>query len=247
MVDKPKPSFPSAREHAKEQLGDVLTAATKSTDDALAGRATWKEVTERLRFAELQLNALRFTLLRILQEKRPPAHSFRAREMAKVLAHWADDLDDAAVEPKRRERLESSIGKLRVAMTRTSSSIQFEGSEDSYLRTVLIDTIENVAVLGKTAWKNFLPKDPAERWLTLADEVIRIYGEACDPARVPKMKRHRPEIARAVESCTNLGGRGRVARVHKSTAIPEACRALGFAMGEYSGARAASRRRQKKG
>jgi hypothetical protein len=247
VVGKQETSFAWAQEQAKERLRDVVTAAGKSTDDALSGKATWKAVTKQLRFAELQLNALRFTLLRVLQKKRPPPHSFRAREMAKMLAQWADELDDVEVEQKRRERLERSIGKLRVAMTRTSSRIQFEGSEDSYLRTVLIDTIENVAVLGNTNWKNFLPKDPEARWLTLADEVIRIYGEACDPALVPKMKRHRAELARAVESCTNRGGRGRFAQVHKSAAIPEACRALGFQMGEYSGARAASRRRQKKG
>lgn len=238
--------FPTAGKQAREDAVEASNALLSLTEDALAGRENWKRVSEQLRFVELKLNSLRFVLLRAMLAKRPAQISFRAREMAQTLARWADALDDPDMASARREKLESSIGKLRITMTRVASPAQLEGSDLLFLRTVFIDTIETVSELGKSTWRKTLPEDPRERWLVLADEVIRIYGEACDPSRVPDMKKQRSKIALAVESCSNRGGRGRFARVLKSEAVPEACRAIGFTMGEYSGARAVSRRKKKR-
>lgn len=247
MGQKPAAApFPTASEQAREDALEASKALLSATEDALAGRENWKWVSEQLQFVELKLDLLRFRLLRAMLEKRPAQISFRAREMAQTLARWADLLDDPALEPARREKLEDSIGKLRVTMTRVASPIRVEGSELLFLRTAFINTIEAVSGLGNSTWKNTLPKDPRDRWLVLADEVIRIYGEGCDPSRVAVMKRQRSKIALAVESCSNRGGRGKVARVLKSEAVPNACRAVGFEMGEYSGARAVSRRKKKR-
>lgn len=238
--------FPTAGEQAREDALEASNALLSATEDALAGRKNWKEVSEQLQFVELKLDLLRFALLRAMLAKRPAQISFRAREMAQTLARWADLLDNTEMETARRQRLEDSIGKLRITMTRVASPAQLEGSDLLFLRTVFIDTIETVSKLGNSTWKHTLPEDPRERWLVLADEVIRIYGEGCDPSRVPDMTRRRNKIALAVESCSNRGGRGKVARVLKSEAVPEACRAVGFTMGEYSGARAVSRRKKKR-
>lgn len=238
--------FLTPGEQAREDALEASNALLSATEDAIAGRKNWKEVSEQLEFVELKLDLLRFVLLKAMLAKRPAQISFRAREMAQTLARWADLLDDPEMEPAHRQRLEDSIGKLRITMTRVASPTQPEGSALLFLRTVFIDTIERVSKLGNSTWKDTLPADPRERWLVLADEVIRIYGEACDPSRVPEMKRQRSKIALAVESCGNRGGRGKVARISKSEAVPEACRAIGFAMGEYSGARAVSRRKKKR-
>lgn len=105
--------------------------------------------------------------------------------------------------------------------------------DDTFLRAALCDTVERVAELARGSWKATLPKDSNAVWVVLADEVIRLYGENLDPARIPLMREERTSIARAVEACSNRGGRGKVARIHKSEAIVELCSKLNLPAPDY--------------
>lgn len=176
------------------------SAATRKRDLASALRSaeaasSWAELTEWLRHSELLLDLWRFDAKRAYFGSRPEPLAMRGREMARTLVRYADELDQTAREP-RRQALETAIGELRVHMTRAFSGRATHLSDNSYLRSALISTIETVARLGRNEWKRTLPEDDS-RWPLLADEVVRIYTEALDPARKERLKEARPQIAKA--------------------------------------------------
>jgi hypothetical protein len=131
----------------------ILSATTRKRDLAAALRSaeaasSWAELTQWLRHSELILDLWRFDAKRVLFGSRPEPLAMRGREMARSIVRFADELDQTFEEP-RRQALETAIGNLRVQVTRAFSGRATHLSDNCYLRSALISTIETVARQGE--------------------------------------------------------------------------------------------------
>lgn len=220
--------WPTPEERRKKGVEDIMFAV-RQADDA----TNWAEFARWVQFAELSLDLFRFDYARRMLNRRPKTIAMRARELARLCSRWGDEIDDPEQTLERVEELESLISTLKIRVARAATKRQAHATDATFLRAALINTIEAVVRFSRREWKSTLPTDPCARWTVLADEVIRLYGENLDPARVPLMRRKRHAIATAVEASSNLGGRNKVARIHKSEAIVEVCAALGLPAPDY--------------
>jgi hypothetical protein len=218
----------SAHERLRTQLEEVQTFLLE------ANRArNWKEFARYVQAAELGIHLFRFYGARVLMNRRPRPMAMRAQELSRQFSAWADEIDEPDQAPERLARLEARISRMKLSTARAATNRLPQVKDGTFLRAALCDTVEAVARLARGPWKATLPKDSAAVWVVLADEVIRLYGENFDPARVALMRREASAIATAVEACSNRGGRGKVARVHKSEAVVHLCTRLGFPAPDY--------------
>ena len=209
--------------------------------------AAWKDVSEVLQTLALVLDSVRFSAQRILFDRRPERLAFRARELSQLFATWADRLDDPELPTAEREHLVGVVSAMKVAVSRAHTGLPPGARDETFLRTVLCETVQRVAdAARKGAWKNLVSEQGAARWLVLADEVIRLYCDGVDPAHRELMVKQRRTIARAVQACSNVGGRGKRPEFSKDGAIIDVCEALGFPPAEYDSIRKSRRRSAKK-
>ena len=222
----------------RARIAACLRAANEGT--------RWEDVSSALQHAELELHGLRFVRLRALFKRRPVPEAFRARELARLLSSWADELDSPSVAGDRRRALETAVGALMLQASREMNP-KLKGTKDeTYLRAVLFEIVDEVARLARGEWKTLLPAEPKERWGEMGHEVIRIYGESVEPSRVPLLKRHCVLVGRAVQAASNRGGRGKRAEIPKSQALIELCAAVGFPAPEYDSIRTTKTRKKQR-
>ncbi|HET7544066.1 MAG TPA: hypothetical protein VFK05_29545 [Polyangiaceae bacterium] len=228
----------SAQEHLRTQLEEVQAFLQKAN---LA--RNWKDFARYVQAAELVIHSFRFYGARVLMNRRPRPMAMRAQELSRELSMLADEIDDPDQTPERLERLERRVSRMKLNAARAATNRLPQAKDDTFLRAALCDTVENVARLARGPWKSTLPKESSAAWVVMADEVIRLYGENLDPARVPLMRREASAIATAIEACSNRGGRGKVARVHKSEAVVQLCARLGFPAPDYDSITKGNRRK----